>query len=133
MSTYTVLTPLRLDGRLYQPGEVVEIADAAEAARLVDDGVVEPGGDTAAPAPAPSGEESHARLLGLVSAAAALDPAAKDSWTRDGRPTIAALEAACAGVTDVSAAERDRVWELTAVCLTAEIARSGARSEAKQD
>ena len=126
---YTVMSPLRVDSRLYQPGEVVEIADSDTASELVADGIIEPAGEAEdeAPAPPASVADDVRRLHVLVTGAARLDPSVPDDWTRDGRPTTQALsrmlEAATDDDRDVSAAERDRVWDLVTTCRSEPEAR----------
>ena len=122
---YTVLTPLLLDHRQHQPGEVVEIEDPDVAEELVEGGVVEPGGEGR---PERSEGEERERLAYLVTTAARLDPSASDAWTKDGRPTTTALsralEVAKGDERDVGAAERDQVWDLVTVCRSEPEARA---------
>lgn len=138
---YTVLSPLRVDSRLYQPGEAVEIADSETASELVADGIIEPAGEAEDedPAPPASVAGDTDRLHALVLAAARLDPHVPDGWTREGKPTTQALsrmlETATDDDRDVSAAERDRVWDLVVTCRSepeARVADAEARAGAAE-
>ena len=135
---YTVLTPLQMDLRDYEPGEAVEIADPALAERLVAKGVVEPAGETAEEGEASERSEADGaeRLHALVTAAAGFPASDKEKWTRGGKPTTEALSQALVRATgdarDVSAQERDRVWDLVEVCRAEPEARAEA-AEARAD
>lgn len=135
---YTVLTPLQMDLRDYEPGEAVEIADPALAERLVAKGVVEPAAE-AGEASERSEADGADRLHALVTAAAGFLASDKETWTRGGKPTTEALsralEAATGDARDVSAQERDRVWSLVEVCRAepeARVEAAEARAEAAE-
>lgn len=95
--TYLVRSPLRHNGHRYGPTGTVELT-GAEAARLIELQVV-----------AECEDEAGDRQSLILEAIDRLDLEDKGHWTRDGRPQVAALEAAT-GLTDISAAERDAIF-----------------------
>ncbi|SDH92311.1 hypothetical protein [Roseospirillum parvum] len=112
MSQYMVSSDMavRVGGRLYHEGETLTM-DPALAAPLMAQGrlrshtpVVEPPAtDTTDPATATDGATD------LLAAIGQLEPGNPDHWTKDGRPDARALAAVVGR--EVSAAERDAVWE----------------------
>lgn len=100
-------------GRELPPGTVVDDLTEEEIASLGD--LAEPVDGDGAPSdpdPAPAGGTGQApqdRMGRIVRACADLSPLSPEHWTKDGRPTVEALEAA-AKLPTVAAAERDAAW-----------------------
>ena len=90
-----VLSRLRFDGVLYEPGATVSLPEV-EARFLAGDGVVD----------LPSAPDRQAEIAAAIDR---LDPDDRALWTKDDRPQVAALEAALGY--DITAAERDAAWE----------------------
>ena len=124
---YEVMTLLDYDRVEYRPGATVEIEDAALAEDLRLDGVIreirppkpkdpkpkDPKPGSAGAGSAGGGEdEFHQDLVETCDRIPADDP---DCWTKNGRPTVEAMERYyirdIAGRQVVTAAERDEAWE----------------------
>ncbi len=113
---YTVLSPLRRNGKDYQPGESVELEpDTASTLRLVAIKVVKVKPAAVVPIKTPETPpkseqkpEGDALRAAIREAAASLDKADKALWMADGKtPQVTAIEAVLGyGIT---AAERDEV------------------------
>ncbi len=108
MPQYTVLTPLRHDGRRYEPGAVVYVTTRQAAALLriaaLSEtplcGVGEEDSDT---------RSEPAATISIATAIPRLDPTDPSLWTRDGRPRTETLSSLLGR--RVSARERDQSWQ----------------------
>lgn len=120
MQEYQVTSPVQCGRRRYEPGETIDL-DSADAQPLIAAGALaapdapdtdtdtDAGIDTDIDAGRPGGGEDD-REAALLAAIAGLEAGNPDHWTKSGKPEVRALEAA-AGLKDVSAAERDVVWD----------------------
>ena len=154
--TYGVLTPVRFDDTLRQPGETVELPPDVDAGTLEADGVICDPGDprfvalTPGSGPQPEADDGRAAIFDqalaalraawpeevrdflrrasedpeirakaepaldrrqeLLAAIGALEYGNEAHWTKSGAPEVRALREAT-GLDDISAAERDAVWE----------------------
>ena len=110
--TVTDRTDLHVGGAVYVPGDTVTLpADIAKG--LLADGIISPARNAS-----PGGGDEKDREARIVAAIGGLDPADKALWTKGGKPTVKALEAALGfGITE---AERD------AAHAAAEAAREAA-------
>ena len=146
---YRVLQALFDGRRRYGPGDEIEL-DLEPDDPLLADGTIEaldadtdpgaggdpdtdPDTDTEMPAPA-GGQEKEARgaesrEARLLAAIGDLEADNADHWTKKGKPEIRALEA-LAGLHDVSAKERDAVWD---AYRTARKADDSANDDAAAD
>lgn len=129
MNRLTALGPIRFDGRLYQPGAVLEDVPADVRDTLIEAGAAEleaaPDPAPAKPGPrkdAPTETETPPDPPALHAArqlAAATPPADRNGagWTSAGAPTVPALREAllAAGhaeaARELNAAARDGAWE----------------------
>lgn len=104
--SYTVTSPLKCDGERYAVGDPIELT-SARGAHLVAAGAVK--------APERDAEELAGeaaeleREQAIAEAIGQLDPENPDHFTKGGKPEVAAVEAITGF--DISAKERDQVWE----------------------
>lgn len=102
MKTYRVISPLRVNGKRRDIGQIVKLDEATAVVQL-ERGRVEEASDDEPAAPPKGGP-----LIGdLVAAIGQLDPEDPSLWMKDGRPKTEALTVVGA----VTAAERDAAWE----------------------
>ena len=103
MGFYRTTDNLTLDRAHYPPGCTVELTEA-QAAPLLEDGVVEP-----AKGHKPNKGEAAARQSALVDAIGKLEKGNAHHWTVGGPPEVRAL-AEISGLERVTSKERDAAW-----------------------
>jgi hypothetical protein len=100
---YTVLSPIRFDGKDYPIGAPIDLEDTE--AEGLHEGAVD-GAEEIAPLSAPADEAE--RVAAVVAAIAQMDTANPGQWLRDGKPKADALSVLTGW--PVTAADRDAAW-----------------------
>lgn len=102
---YTVLSPVRFDGKDYPIGSKIDLDDT-DVEGLHEAGAIDATPEEITTQKAPADEA--ARLAAVVAAIGKLDPANPGQWLTDGKPKVDALSAITGW--PVTAADRDAAW-----------------------
>jgi hypothetical protein len=101
---YTVLSPIRFDGKDYAVGSQIDLEDAE--AEGLHEGAIDGTAKEITPLIAPTDEAE--RIAAVVAAIAQMDTGNSGQWLKDGKPKTDALSALTGW--PVTAADRDAAW-----------------------